>query len=203
MTKNEFTAQIYSRLKGMPEEDLARSLDYYSEMIDDRIEDGLTEDEAVEALGSVDSIVSQIEAEHSMPEAVSEIKEEPVRQRRKLCAWQIVLLILGAPLWLPLVLAAAIIALAVYIVLWSVIIVLYSADLSLAAGAVSGIVCAAVLLFSGEFFQAAFMLGAGLVCGGLAVLFFFVCNLAAKGIIILTKKTAYGIKSVFTGKEKA
>ncbi len=199
MTKNEFTEQVYSRLKGMPEEDLARSIDYYSEMIDDRIEDGLTEDEAVAALGSVDSIVFQIQAEHSLQPDEMKTGE----QGRKLCAWQIVLLILGAPLWLPLVLAAAMIVLAVYIVLWSVIIVLYSADLSLAAGAVSGIACAAVRLFSGEFLQAAFMLGAGLVCGGLAILFFFVCNLAAKGIIILTKKTAYGIKRIFTGKEKA
>ncbi len=203
MTKNEFTAQIYSRLKGIPEEDLARSLDYYSEMIDDRIEDGLTEDEAVAALGSVDSIVSQIGAEHSVPETVLESTAEPVKQRRRLCAWQIVLMILGSPLWLPLVLAAAIIVLAVYIVLWSVIIVLYSVDLSLAAVAAGGIAGAAVLLFSGEFLQAAFMLGAGLVCGGLAVLFFFVCNLAAKGIIILTKKTTLGIKQIFNGKEKA
>ena len=201
MNKKEFAAQIYSRVKGIPEEDLAGSLDYYTEMIDDRIEDGLTEDEAVAALGSVDSIVSQIMSEHSVP--VQETKDEPIRQRRKLCAWQIVLLVLGSPVWLPLLLAAAIIALAVYIVLWSVIIVLYSVDLSLAAVAAGGIAGAAVLLFSGEFLQAAFMIGAGLVCGGLAVLFFFVCNLAAKGIIILTKKTVYGIKRAFTGKEKA
>lgn len=201
MTKNEFRTEVYNRLKGIPEEDLARSLDYYSEMIDDRIEDGLTEDEAVAALGSVDSIVSQIGAEHSIPEAVSESTAKPVRQRRKLCTWQIVLLILGAPLWLPLLLAAAIIVLAVYIVLWSVIVVLYAADLALAAGAVGGIISAAVLSFSGEMLQAGFMLGAGLICGGLAVLLFFVCNLAAKGVILLTKKSALGINRIFTGKE--
>lgn len=197
MNKNEFRAQIYSRLKGIPEEDIARSLDYYGEMIDDRIEDGLTEDEAVAALGTVDSIVSQIQAEHPEPKDYS----QPVRQGRRLRAWQIVLLVLGSPVWLPLLLAAAIIVLAVYIVLWSVIITLYSADLSLAAGAIAGLVGAAMLFYGGHYVQAVLFIGTALICAGFAVLFFFVCNLAAKGIIILTKKMALGIKRMFTGKE--
>ncbi len=197
MNKKEFTSQIYSRLKGIPEADINRSLDYYTEMIDDRIEDGLTEDEAVAALGSIEEIALQIQAEHP----ASQIASEFVKQGRKLRAWQIVLLILGSPVWLPLLLAAAIIVLAVYIVLWSVIIVLYAADLTLAAGAICGLAGAASFFFRGHFVQGVLFIGAGLVCGGLAVLFFFVCNLAAKGIIILTKKTAIGIKRIFTGKE--
>ena len=197
MTKNEFKAQIYSRLKGIPEEDLAVSLDYYSEMIDDRIEDGLSEDEAVDALGSVDSIIAQIREEHQLPE------DEPalVEQKRKLKAWQIVIIVLGSPVWLPLVLAAGSILLAVFIILWSVVITLYSVDASFAGIAVGGIAGSVMMLYGGHLAQAAFLLGSGLICAGLAVLFFFVCNLAAKGVAILTKKTAYGIKRIFTGKE--
>lgn len=197
MNKREFLEQIRSGLCDLPEEDAAKYLDFYGEMIDDRMEDGLTEDEAVEALGSVDSITAQIREEHQLPEN----EPVPADKRRKLRAWQIVLLILGSPVWLPLVLAAGIILLAVFIVLWSVVITLYSVEASFAGVAVGGIAGSAVFLFSGEALQAAFLLGSGLICAGLAVLFFFVCNLAAKGVIILIKKTASGINRLFTGKE--
>ena len=39
MKKNEFLAELRGRLAGLSEADLNRSLDYYAEMIDDRMED--------------------------------------------------------------------------------------------------------------------------------------------------------------------
>ena len=78
MTKNEFTAQIYSRLKGMPEEDLARSLDYYSEMIDDRIEEGVTEEDAILEIGSVDEIASAVVADIPL----SKIAKERIKPKK-------------------------------------------------------------------------------------------------------------------------
>ena len=43
MTKQEFLRELWNRLTELPQEDVEKSLDYYSEMIDDRVEDGLTE----------------------------------------------------------------------------------------------------------------------------------------------------------------
>ena len=57
MTKQEFIDEIKSRLNGLPEEEIQKSLDYYSEMIDDRIDDGMEEEEAVGEIGSVDDAV--------------------------------------------------------------------------------------------------------------------------------------------------
>ena len=60
MKKNEFLAELRGRLAGLSEADLNRSLDYYAEMIDDRMEDGLSEDEAVNAVGTPAVIAEDI-----------------------------------------------------------------------------------------------------------------------------------------------
>ncbi|MBQ7343995.1 MAG: DUF1700 domain-containing protein [Clostridia bacterium] len=62
MNKYEFLAAIRQGLDGIDKNNIDRSLDYYREMIDDRIDEGLTEEEAVAALGSVDGIVAEIRA---------------------------------------------------------------------------------------------------------------------------------------------
>lgn len=63
MNKYEFLAAVRERLDGLDKDDIDRSLDYYREMIEDRVEEGLSEDEAVAALGSIDSIVADIRGE--------------------------------------------------------------------------------------------------------------------------------------------
>ena len=47
MNKQEYLESIRSRISAMPADDVNRFMDYYSEMIDDRVEDGLSEEEAV------------------------------------------------------------------------------------------------------------------------------------------------------------
>ena len=42
MLKNEFITVLRENLSSLPEEDLERVLDYYSEIIDDCMEDGMT-----------------------------------------------------------------------------------------------------------------------------------------------------------------
>ena len=43
MNKQEYLESIRSRISAMPADDVNRFMDYYSEMIDDRVEDGLSE----------------------------------------------------------------------------------------------------------------------------------------------------------------
>ena len=68
MSKYEFLAEVQKRLSGMDRDDIKRSLDFYSEMIDDRVEEGLTEEEAVKALGPIDDIVAAIRGGEAAPE---------------------------------------------------------------------------------------------------------------------------------------
>ena len=56
MNKKEFLRVLSRSLRGMPRAERAQSLEYYGEMIQDRMEEGLSEEEAVARLGSADEI---------------------------------------------------------------------------------------------------------------------------------------------------
>ena len=70
MTKQEFLRELWNRLTELPQEDVEKSLDYYSEMIDDRVEDGLTEEEAVAEIGTAEEVAAQLIAE--LPQKIKE-----------------------------------------------------------------------------------------------------------------------------------
>ena len=91
-------------------------------MLDDQMEEGLSEEEAVAAVGPVDEIVRQIIADTPL----AKLAKERMRPRRQLKAWEIVLLVLGSPLWLSLGLAAIAVIFAFYVVLWSVSVSLWA-----------------------------------------------------------------------------
>lgn len=196
MNKIEFLTALRERLQGLPEEDINKSIDFYCEMIDDRVEDGMSEAEAVEALGSIDEIISQILSEVSLPKLV----KEKVKPKRALKAWEIVLLVLGAPLWIPLLAAVILTVLAIYLSVWSVIISLYAVDLSVAISGLGCIGVSAALLFNGQFIPGGVFFGTGLVCMGLSILLFFAFNLVTRGILWVSKKVLIGIKGLFIGK---
>ena len=197
MNKQEFIAALRSRLSGLPKEDVEERLGFYGEMIDDRIEDGLSETEAVRDIGNIDDIASQIIGDIPLVK----IAKERIKPKRRLDAWEIVLLAVGSPLWLSLVIVAVAVVLSVYVALWSVIISLWASFGALVGCAVGGIVSGMVLTVIGKYVGIA-LIGAGIACAGFAIMFFFGCGAATKGIIWLTKRIALGIKSCFIKKEK-
>ena len=190
MNKERFLAELRRQLSGLPQRELEERLSFYSEMIDDRMEDGIPEEEAVAEIGGVDSVREQIASEIPLTALV----REKVRPGRRLKGWEIVLLVLGAPLWLPLLIA-------VYLVLWAAAVCVYAADLSLAACAVAGFAGVFLYLKNGNPAGALFSLGAGLACAGLAILLFFASTGISKAILRLTRRALLGIKTSIIGKE--
>ena len=136
MRKQEFLSQLQKGLIGLPQEDIEEQLVFYSEMIEDRIEEGLPEEEAVAAIGPVEEVVSQIVAETPF----SKLVKERIKPKRALRAWEIVLLVLGSPLWLSLLIGAFAVLLGVYVSVWSVIVSLWAITASFAVGSLGGIV---------------------------------------------------------------
>lgn len=197
MNKEEFLCELRKKLYGMPEEDVEERISFYGEMIDDRMEDGITEEEAVKEIGTVDKLTEQIMSEISLTKLV----KEKVKPKRKLKAWEIVLLVLGVPLWLPLIIAAAAVVLSVYIVIWAVVVCVYAVDLSLAAGAFAGIAGVFTYLKAGNAAAAVFSLGAALICAAMAILMFFACIGITKSVIKLTGKMITSIRRSFVRKE--
>lgn len=199
MTKLQFMMSLQDRLTGLPRDEQEQRLEFYSEMIDDRIEEGMTEAEAVAAIGSVEDIVAQIIAETPLVK----IAKEKMRPKRRLKTWEILLLALGCPLWLPLLAAAGAVILAVYASAWSVIVSVWAAFGALIAGAVAGLVAGIALACISYVPFGMVMLAAGMVCAGISILMFYGCKVATKGILILTKKFAVWLKSRWMKKEAA
>ena len=197
MDKAHFLDELKRRLSGLPQSDLDERLLFYSEMIDDRMEDGLTEEEAVAGIGSVDEIVEQIMAEIPL----SRLIKEKAKQRRSLKVWETVLLVLGSPVWLPLLIAAFTVGLSIYIAVWAVLISIWAVDLSLAVCAVGGLAAAGFFLVKGSLAGMGLALGAAICCAGLAVALFVCCKALTKGLLWLTRKMLLGIKTLFIGKE--
>lgn len=202
MTKLEFLSALRARLTSLPAEDLERSLEYYSESIDDRMEDGLTEEEAVEAMGSIDEIVAQILMGAPQPKPAGAKAKKKESPDRTMGAGVVILLVLGFPLWFPLLISVCSVVFSLYIALWSVIIALFAVDLAFVAGALAGLFGAVVRLVTGGVAGGLFALGAGLVCAGLAVLWFFACVLIVKGVVWLSKTFVLAIGARFGRKKK-
>ena len=198
MSKQEFLTRLRKGLSGLPQEDIEERLAFYSEMIDDQMEEGLAEEEAVSAVGTVDEIVTQVVAETPL----AKIAKERIETKRRLNAGEIVLLVLGSPIWLSFVIAAFAVVLSIYISIWAVIISLWAVFVSLAAGSICGVLSCIIFAIGGNVASGIAMLAAGIVCAGLSILMFYGCKAATKGILILTKKTATGIKNYFMKKRK-
>ncbi|MBQ3552383.1 MAG: DUF1700 domain-containing protein [Clostridia bacterium] len=199
MSKQEFLAQLHKELYGLPQDDIEERLIFYSEMIEDRIEEGLSEEEAVSAVGSVDEIVAQVVA--NIPFA--KIAKERINPKRRLKAWEIVLLALGSPIWLSLGIAAVAVILSFYASLWSVIISLWAVFGSLTGCLLGGMLAGIAFACNGNVLTGVAMIGAGFVCAGLSVFMFYGCRAATKGVLMLTKKLAVWTKNCFIKKEEA
>ena len=197
MNKQEFIELLRSKLSGLPEESVEDRISFYSEMIDDRIEAGFSEKEAISALGSVDEIVEQIISDIPF----KKIARDKIKPQRQLRGWEIALLIIGSPLWIVLLASAFVVIFSVYAVMWSLIVSLWAIFASFVAVGACGIASGVVFAVTGKALSGIALMGVSIVCIGLAIFLFFASKAATKGMAILTKKIAVGIKKLFVKKE--
>ncbi len=199
MTKVNFLFELRDKLSGLPTEDIEERLNFYSEMIEDRIEEGLSEEDAVAAIGTTDEIARQIISETPF----TKIAKEKLKPKNNPKIGEIILLVLGFPLWFSLLIAAFAVAFALYISLWAVIISVWAVFAAFIGCAVGGIMSGIIFALNSNTLTAIAMLAAALVCAGLSIFTFFGCKLATKGILTLTKKFIIWIKNCFIKKGEA
>lgn len=197
MSKQEFLEQLRKGFSGLPQDDIEERLTFYSEMIEDRTEEGLSEEEAVLAVGTIDEIVEQVIVDIPL----SKIAIERIKPKRRLSAGEIILLALGSPIWVSLGIAVIAVILSLYISLWSVIVSFWSVFVSLAICSVASVLACFFFGIGGNGAGGIAMLAAGIVCAGLSIFMFYGCKVATKGTLILTKKIAKWIKNCFIKKE--
>ena len=141
MNKQQFLAAVRLNAVSVPPEELSALLDYYAEMIDEAIEEGCSEEEAVARLGNWEEIREQIQTFRADAPPVSSPIPEPIgtteqisqtgqtepksdtddtasagikkRKNISLPTWAVVLLILTSPVWGTVVLTLLIVLFAV------------------------------------------------------------------------------------------
>lgn len=112
MTKNDFIKDLAAALTSYGVSDAANTIDYYDELIDDRIEGGETEAAVIASLETPHQIASQL-ADQFQPTQVQHKRMSPV-----LLVTLVVLLVLGSPLWGSLLLTAIVLLVVGYLLLW-------------------------------------------------------------------------------------
>lgn len=193
MNKAKYISELNKHLHKLSSDNRKKYLDFYSEIIDDRIEEGLSEEEATTALGTPEALARQIFEEAGLdPEQAT---------KRKMKTWELILLIAGSPVWGSLAVAFFAVFIALYAVLWCVDICLWAADLCFAACGFAGMAAGIALMATGHVPQGLFLLGCGLFCVGVGIFWFFLCHYATKGSAKLTKEFPKLIKRIIKGKE--
>ena len=137
MSKAEFLAALRQGLSGLSRREREERLAFYREMIDDRMEEGLSEEEAVLAVGTPEEIAAAVYRE-------APPTSEGKGGRR---VWPTVLLIVGSPVWFSLLVSFLAVVFSLYVTLWSLVISLWAVTVSLAAGAVAGVLSPVMLVF--------------------------------------------------------
>ena len=199
MTKQAFLSALEEKLTGLPRANIESCLAFYSEIIDDRMEDGLSEEDAVAFLGSVEDAAEAILREIPLVH----IAKEKMRPKRRLKTWETVALAITSPIWVSLAIAAIAVILSLFAVGFAVIVSLWAVFCAVVGSALGGAVSGLLFLVSGNPLAGVATLGAGILLAGLSIFLFIGCQAATKGIAALATATAFSLKKRLVGKEKS
>ena len=199
MTRFDFLYELRQGLKDFSEEEIMEHIVYYREMIEDRMEDGISEEDALKEIGTPEEVVARIYAETPLPTLI----KTKLKKERYIKGWQIVLIILGSPIWLSLLIAVFAVFISLIAAAFAVIAALYTAPIALGASSIATLCLIIPMIISSNIPGAVACLGLSLFCTGASILTFLGINLITKLIIKLFKKIIKAIKSRFIRKEEA
>ncbi len=200
MSKEEFIKELKDRLteNNIPGAD--QMIEFYEEAIADRIEDGMSEEEAVAAMEDADSIVKAAKLDKPITSLMADrVKErhEDAKNNGHGAAF-VVLTILGFPVWFPLLVAFLSIIFALYISMWAVVVSIYAVEISFAATSIGALVTS-FTYFAGSIpgVTAIALIGVALLLAGLTLILWKPIIALSKWMVKLIKAVFRGIKSMF------
>lgn len=164
MTRDEFLGRLGELLACLPADQVEETKAFYAEAIADRMEDGMTEEEAVAAMGTPgEAAEATLDELPAVPRAIA-------RTRRRSTALLWVLTIVGSPVWVPLLVAFAAVAVTVYVCIWVLALCVWAIAAALGAVGAASFTLAAAGVVIGHAPYAIAMLGCGLAFVGAALL---------------------------------
>ncbi len=194
MNKEVFLRELKKGIKRLPAEEVGKQLSYYSELVDDMIEDGMSEVEAVSRLGDISNICENIMKETPSPKGGS----------KPSTGWKvirIILIVLGSPVWLSILVTIFAVVFSLYICFWAVVVSLFATAFALAVSSLAMIVVLFIKLASSNVAVAVLALAAAFILAGLAVLIGLGAFWTAKGAVLTVGAIVKAIKTIFRRKE--
>lgn len=191
MIKSTFIDNLKVLLESLNEDERDKFISYYEEIIEDYMENGFTEQEVISKIGSPQSIANSILSEQdslniNIPSSNSKILN-------------MMLLILGFPLWGSLLLAVALFILSVYIVIWCAPFTTGVSSVAFFVAALVGITGSPFMMFD-SLAVGIVQLGLGVSLIGISILLGFITSYLAKKVICITKKLTFKIVKSFKKK---
>ena len=163
MTRDEFLSRLGELLACLPAEQVEETKAFYAEAITDRMEDGMSEEEAVAAMGTPGEVAeATLDDLPAVPRAIA-------RTRRRSTALLWALTIVGSPVWVPLLAAFAAVAVTVYICIWVLALCVWIVAAALGGAGVVGLLFAVSGVTIGHFPYALASAGVGLGLVGVAL----------------------------------
>lgn len=147
MNKATFLTQLREQLSPLPAAEIDTTLSFYEEDLADRMEDGMSEEEAVASLGSVEHIAAELLGELPLSTMISNRVKQSHQKSKHKALW-IFLAICGSPIWFFLLMMILATIVSVYVSVWSVIFSLLAIQVSLVVVGVVGIVAGVATVFS-------------------------------------------------------
>lgn len=201
MTRNEWIAELRGLLerRGVPASEVADALEYYAEAIDDRVEQGFSEQQALKEIGSPAQACDAVA--ETVPVAKRAVAAATATRERKALVG--VLLLVGAVFWVPLAFGLLGAAAGVYATIWAAVLVVWAGIGSLLACGLGAVPlacysasCGALAegLFSGSGLLALGALGVALIPLGIiaSVLLFKASVLFVRWVVHFFLRVARG-----------
>ena len=195
MNKQEYLAALRRALEQMPPEEREKQLAYYDELICDMCEDGMSEEEAAARLGDPNAVAQELLAE--LP--LSTLVKTRISSGGSLSPLVIALLVLGFPLWFPLLVSCGAVVLSLLITIWA----LFVSYAAVAAALLISAIAMAIALPLG-FVEGSPLMAAGLLlaAAGAGILLALSLPPLARLLGRATKALGRGVKSIFIKKER-
>lgn len=200
MNKNEYLSKLKGSLSDLDPSYLEGSLQYYSEMIDDRIEEGLSEEDAVASVCTPEEAAERIRSEAPL-NVPTEGEGVGGESKKRLGALEIILIILGFPIWGSLIIAAISVLFSFYASLWSVVIALWAVFGTLVGVGAYLTVYSLVAFFTSGIGTGLFCLGSGLTLLGIGLFLFMGCKYLDKGAAYISRLIPRTIVGLFKGRK--
>ena len=200
MSREEYLNELKEKLTQNNIPGIDAMMEFYDEAISDRVEDGMSEEDAVAAMEDTDSVVKAAK----LDKPIAALMADKVKESHKEASEKghgtlfVVLAVIGFPIWFPLLIAFFAIIFALYVSMWAIVVSIYAVELSFAISAVATFFGSLTFIMGQiPFATALALLGCTGILGGLAILLWKPIVAMTRGMIKLIKAVFRGIKSVF------